>query len=125
MIPSDCRGVCCVLLMYDVGCAASFAKCESLFDEISEASVYSPIPPILLVGHKADVWNSRAVSVEQGQGEASRLNLLGFIEALAKDGVNVEQAVATVTGAYLCRAVMEPAPTIPVPTYTARRCVLL
>lgn len=52
-------------------------------------------PPICLVGNKCDVKN-RTVSREEGQKMAQELNNSDWIEASAKENINVKEAFETV-----------------------------
>ena len=47
--------------------------------------------PILLVGNKKDLEDQRNVAYEEGEELAKKLNLIGYIEASAKDGKNVKE----------------------------------
>ncbi|MBD3186024.1 hypothetical protein GF325_04265, partial [Candidatus Bathyarchaeota archaeon] len=53
--------------------------------------------PILLVGAKSDLSESREVSNEEGMQYAKENNIVGFVETSSKTGKNVEIAFETIT----------------------------
>ncbi len=83
------------MLVYDISKRKSF---EHLPDWLEEAKHH--IEPhnavYLVVGHKADMEDTRAVSTREGQLFA-REHDLKFIETSAKTGQNVEEAFQIVT----------------------------
>lgn len=83
------RGAAGALLVYDVTRRQTFAHVATwLADARSNTN---PHTVMILVGNKADLEESREVTVEEAQRFADENNLL-FVETSAKNGTNVENA---------------------------------
>ena len=82
-------------MVYDITKRASF---EHLEDWLEEAKIH--IEPhkavFLIVGHKADMDNERAVTTKEGRQFAD-FHGLKFMETSARSGQNVEEAFLTIT----------------------------
>nr|MDO8084893.1 Rab family GTPase [Candidatus Sigynarchaeum springense] len=92
LLPPYCRGAQAGLFLYDVSnkkSLDSIAEWTSLvFDNAGKI-------PIMLVGAKADLEDTRQVPREEGMKIAEKLGLAGFVETSSKNGQNVEQTFET------------------------------
>ena len=91
------------VLVYSISSRASFQQLKSFYNQIRRVkeSSGSPTfpgnsgnfgpPPIMLVGNKCDRVTEREVSTQEGTSLARELGC-GFLEASAKNCLNVEQA---------------------------------
>ncbi len=82
------RGSIGALVVYDVTNKSSFDNISHWFDDLKSLTDNKIV--ITLVGNKTDLASERKVSHEEGSELAKKMNSI-FIEASAKDDVNVEE----------------------------------
>ncbi|MHA2006014.1 MAG: Rab family GTPase [Promethearchaeota archaeon] len=88
MFFQGCVGALCV---YDTTRHATFKNIETKW--LNDLKQYSEKEPAyLLIGNKTDLKDSKAVSAEEGQKLAEKINASSFVETSAKSGDNVEHA---------------------------------
>ena len=75
-------------MVYDVTNKSSFDNISHWFDDLKSLTDNKIV--ITLVGNKTDLASERKVSQEEGSELAKKMNSI-FIEASAKDDVNVEK----------------------------------
>ena len=78
-----------IIVVYDITDKTSFDNIESWFKEIEKYA--SENVNKIMIGNKADLNDSRAVSTEQGQELAKTLGVQ-FMETSAKESFNVSEA---------------------------------
>ncbi len=84
-----CKGANAALFLYNI---TNPSTLDHLPDWIQIIREHSGDIPIILVGAKAHLEQSRAVSKEEGILAAQKYNLSGFIEVSSKTGKNVKEA---------------------------------
>ncbi|KAH0790011.1 Ras-related protein RIC1 [Histomonas meleagridis] len=82
-----------IIIIYSIENRASFDNIEERCREIQKSM---PDVPIIIVGNKTDLKESRCVSTEEGQNLAQRFGI-DFIEISIKSFENVEEAFAILT----------------------------
>ena len=82
------RGSIGALVVYDVTNKPTFDNISHWFDDLKSLTDNKIV--ITLVGNKTDLVNERKVSHEEGSELAKKMNSI-FIEASAKDNINVEE----------------------------------
>jgi small GTP-binding protein len=92
LLPPYCRGAQAGLFLYDI---TSKRSLESVSEWTSLVMDNAGKIPIMLVGAKADLEESRQVSREEGMNFAQKLGLAGFVETSSKNGQNVEVTFET------------------------------
>eukprot|EP00917_Polyrhabdina_sp_WS-2016_P028923 GHVP01061651.1.p1 GENE.GHVP01061651.1~~GHVP01061651.1.p1 ORF type:complete len:194 (+),score=34.32 GHVP01061651.1:459-1040(+) len=92
------RGSMGIVLAYDITVRRSFENITRWIDNIRSNAPAEVC--IILVGNKCDSDNDRAVSVEEGQKLAEELGV-SFLEASAKECINVDETFLTLTEAVL------------------------
>ncbi|MHA1680233.1 MAG: Rab family GTPase [Promethearchaeota archaeon] len=100
LLPSYCRGAHGGLFLYDVSESSSIKDMDDWFGLVRENAGDIPI---LLVGAKSDLNESRQVSSEDGMQVARDHGLAGFVETSSKTGKNVEIAFKTISKLMLRR----------------------
>jgi len=83
------RGSSGVLLVFDIMSQSSFEHLQDWMGDIKKYTTNSI--PVVIVGNKSDLADTRVVSREEAESYAASQNIL-YIETSAKDGKNVEQA---------------------------------
>ncbi|MHA1734353.1 MAG: Rab family GTPase [Promethearchaeota archaeon] len=94
LLPTYCVGAQGALFLYDTNNARSLNTITSWTNITYQ---YTGKIPILLVGTKIDLKETRVISREAGIALAKSHNLAGFVEVSSKLGINVEEAFNTVT----------------------------
>lgn len=89
-----CKGANGALIMYDI---TNSKTLENLSDWVQIIRNHSGDIPIILVGNKLDLEESREVFREIGIEIAKKYNLSGFIEVYSKTGQNVEETFEALT----------------------------
>jgi len=84
-----CKGANAALFLYNI---TNPSTLDHLPDWIQIIREHSGDIPIILVGAKAHLEQSRVVSKEEGILAAQKYNLSGFIEVSSKTGKNVKEA---------------------------------
>lgn len=79
------------LLVYSVTDRGTFESLNSFYEQLSAMHEES-MPPIILVGNKADLTTKRAIKWSEGKKLAESWNGCAFIETSAKNGENIDQA---------------------------------
>lgn len=79
------------LLVYSVTDRGTFESLNSFYEQLS-AMHEDSMPPVLLIGNKADLTTKRVVKWSEGKKLAESWNQCAFIETSAKNGENIEQA---------------------------------
>jgi Ras-related protein Rab-1A len=85
------RGADAAVLVYDTTDKRSFENVVHWVDAIESANGYDHDVLKLLVGNKCDLWRLRAVSTQQGEELARKLEA-PLVETSAKDSTNVDLA---------------------------------
>ena len=83
------------VLVYSISSRSTFTTIKQLHHQIqkvkeSTAASLGPAP-VIIVGNKCDRVGEREVSIQDGSALAKELNC-GFVEASAKERINVEEA---------------------------------
>ncbi|KAH0789017.1 Ras family protein [Histomonas meleagridis] len=76
------------ILMYSIDNKISFTRTSKWLDDFRQLAL--PDAPVILVGNKNDLDESRAVTVEEGAAYACKLGM-DFFETSAKTGENIEE----------------------------------
>ena len=98
------------LLVYSIADIDSFNKIKSYCDEITRVKgIDDKDIPIVLVGAKCDMEDSREVTREQGKGLARQLNC-PFFEVSAKNGVCVDDTFTEIVREINAHQTVEPEP---------------
>ena len=84
------QGCQAIIICYDVSDKESFTKVPSWMEEIKKYCTNSNFIPIVLVGNKCDIVDSKAVTFSEGEQYAKKENI-PFFETSAKQNVNVEE----------------------------------
>ena len=80
------------MLVYSISSRLSFTRIQKYHDYIQRVKESSAsLVPVMLVGNKSDRVTERAVSTQEGHALARELGC-EFVEASAKDDINVEKA---------------------------------
>ncbi|CAD8073297.1 unnamed protein product [Paramecium sonneborni] len=77
------------VLVYDITNKQSFEAIERWLQEVKENADREIV--IMIIGNKSDLKDLRAIRTESGQ-ELAKIYKVGFMEASAQDGSNVDQA---------------------------------
>ncbi|MFO8020580.1 MAG: Rab family GTPase [Promethearchaeia archaeon] len=95
LLPTYIRGANGGIFMYDITNYSTLAHIDDWLNIIrSELDDYLPI---LVVGGKADLYENREVSIEEGIKIARSREVEGFIECSSKTGENVEESFEAIT----------------------------
>lgn len=78
------------VLLYDITNRDSFSHLEEWLDVVRDCAGDIPV---MLIGSKLDLEDSRNISREEGKKAAQRFNLFPFFELSSKSGENVEEAL--------------------------------
>ena len=89
------NGIHAILLCFDITSRDSFDNLET---HLAKARNNSSDAPIFVVGLKADLGETRKVSVEEAEQFSKYNNCVSYTEASAKTGANVEKLFQTVAG---------------------------
>ena len=81
------------LLVYSVCDRGTFDALHSFYEQLS-AMHEEHMPPVVLIGNKADMANKRQVKATEGKRLAEGWNNCAFLETSAKSGEGIEAAFA-------------------------------
>ena len=101
LLPTYVRGARGGLFLYDITNFSSIAHIDDWLSVIRKEIRAEDIFPIIVVGGKADLVESREVSSAEGIKIAKSRNVNGFIETSSKTGENVEKAFEALTSLML------------------------
>ncbi len=104
LLPTYVRGARGGLFLYDITNFSSIAHIDDWLSVIRKEIRAEDIFPIIVVGSKADLVESREVSSAEGIKIAKSRNVNGFIETSSKTGENVEKTFRALTGLMLDEA---------------------
>mmetsp|Transcript_29 Transcript_29/g.81 ORF Transcript_29/g.81 Transcript_29/m.81 type:complete len:223 (-) Transcript_29:167-835(-) len=90
LIPSYLRDASAVIVMYDITSRESFNSTSKWITDVREDQGFKA--PMMLVGNKVDLADSRAVQTYQGEEAAEAAGMM-FVEVSAKDGTNIEEMI--------------------------------
>ncbi|GAG71679.1 unnamed protein product [marine sediment metagenome] len=97
LLPTYVRGARGGLFLYDITNFSSIAHIDDWISVIRKEIRVEDIFPIIAVGGKADLVESREVSSAEGIKIAKSRNVNGFIETSSKTGENVEKTFEALT----------------------------
>lgn len=97
LLPTYVRGARGGLFLYDITNFSSIAHIDDWLSVIRKEIRAEDIFPIIAVGGKADLVESREVSSAEGIKIAKSRNVNGFIETSSKSGENVEKTFEALT----------------------------
>lgn len=97
LLPTYVRGARGGLFLYDITNFSSIAHIDDWISVIRKEIRAEDIFPIIVVGGKADLVESREVSSAEGIKIAKSRNVNGFIETSSKSGENVEKTFEALT----------------------------
>jgi len=97
LLPTYVRGARGGLFLYDITNFSSIAHIDDWLSVIRKEIRAEDIFPIIVVGGKADLVESREVSSAEGIKIAKSRNVNGFIETSSKSGENVEKTFEALT----------------------------
>jgi small GTP-binding protein len=97
LLPTYVRGARGGLFLYDITNFSSIAHIDDWLSVIRKEIRAEDIFPIIVVGGKADLVESREVSSAEGIKIAKLRNVNGFIETSSKSGENVEKTFEALT----------------------------
>ncbi len=97
LLPTYVRGARGGLFLYDITNFSSIAHIDDWLSVIRKEIRVEDIFPIIAVGGKADLVESREVSSAEGIKIAKSRNVNGFIETSSKSGENVEKTFEALT----------------------------
>ena len=98
LFPTYMRGASGAIFMYDVSNYNSLAHIDDWLKIIRNKLGASHFrSPIIVVGNKADLLDTREVSRIEGIKFVKKRGVNGFIECSAKTGENVEEAIVAIT----------------------------
>ena len=97
LLPTYVRGARGGLFLYDITNFSSIAHIDDWLSVIRKEIRAEDTFPIIAVGGKADLVESREVSSEEGIKIAKSRNVNGFIETSSKSGENVEKTFEALT----------------------------
>lgn len=92
LLPTYCLGSSGAIFLYDITRPSTL---ESNHAWISILREKNGNIPVILVGNKVDLEGDRAISRELGIQVAKQNSMKGFVEASAKEGINVEESFKT------------------------------
>ncbi|MFO8019178.1 MAG: Rab family GTPase [Promethearchaeia archaeon] len=105
LLPSYLRGANGGIFMYDITRYSSIKNFDAWLNVLrTEAEEEVKNMPILLVGGKSDLEQSRSISKKEGRRLMESKGLYNFIECSAKTGENVEEVFYTITKRMLERS---------------------
>jgi len=97
LLPTYVRGARGGLFLYDITNFSSIAHIDDWLSVIRKEIRAEDIFPIIVVGGKVDLVESREVSSAEGIKIAKSRNVNGFIETSSKSGENVEKTFEALT----------------------------
>jgi small GTP-binding protein len=97
LLPTYVRGARGGLFLYDITNFSSIAHIDDWLSVIRKEIRAEDVFPIIVVGGKADLVESREVSSAEGIKIAKLRNVNGFIETSSKTGENVEKTFEALT----------------------------
>jgi len=97
LLPTYVRGARGGLFLYDITNFSSIAHIDDWLSVIRKEIRAEDIFPIIVVGGKVDLVESREVSSAEGIKIAKLRNVSGFIETSSKSGENVEKTFEALT----------------------------
>ncbi len=104
LLPTYVRGARGGLFLYDITNFSSIAHIDDWLSVIRKEIRAEDTFPIIAVGGKADLVESREVSSAEGIKIAKSRNVNGFIETSSKTGENVEKTFEALTRLMLSEA---------------------
>jgi small GTP-binding protein len=104
LLPTYVRGARGGLFLYDITNFSSIAHIDDWLSVIRKEIRAEDTFPIIAVGGKADLVESREVSSAEGIKIAKSRNVNGFIETSSKSGENVEKTFEALTRLMLSEA---------------------
>ena len=104
LLPTYVRGARGGLFLYDITNFSSIDHIDDWLSVIRKEIRAEDIFPIIVVGGKADLVESREVSSAEGIKIAKSRNVNGFIETSSKNGENVEKTFQALKGLMLDEA---------------------
>ncbi len=105
LLPTYVRGARGGLFLYDITNFSSIAHIDDWLSVIRKEIRAEDVFPIIVVGGKADLVESREVSSAEGIKIAKLRNVNGFIETSSKTGENVEKTFEALTRLMLDKAI--------------------
>ncbi|MBY9016087.1 MAG: GTP-binding protein [Candidatus Lokiarchaeota archaeon] len=97
LLPTYVRGARGGLFLYDITNFSSIAHIDDWLSVIRKEIRAEDIFPIIVVGGKADLVESREISSAEGIKISKSRNVNGFIETSSKSGENVEKTFEALT----------------------------
>ena len=97
LLPTYVRGARGGLFLYDITNFSSIAHIDDWLSVIRKEIRAEDIFPIIVVGGKADLVESREISSAEGIKISKSRNVNGFIETSSKSGDNVEKTFEALT----------------------------
>ncbi len=94
LLPSYCKGANGGIFLFDVTNPETLYHLDAWLEVLRGAT--GPNIPILMVGTKADLAETRIVDAAEAKSVAKKHNLTGYAEVSAKTGTNVESAFETI-----------------------------
>jgi GTPase KRas len=83
------------LVVYAITSQSSFDETQQLIDKILRVSDLDYVP-MVLIGNKCDLESERQVETQAGEKLAEKYNV-AFFETSAKFGINIDEAVGSLT----------------------------
>ena len=94
LIPSYCKGANAAMIIYDITNSNSLNQISELTQIIREKVTDIPI---MLIGSKLDLKETRELNTEEGIEIVKKYNLSSYCEISTKTGQNVEKSFETLT----------------------------
>eukprot|EP00026_Physarum_polycephalum_P018751 Phypoly_transcript_20457.p2 GENE.Phypoly_transcript_20457~~Phypoly_transcript_20457.p2 ORF type:complete len:120 (+),score=19.81 Phypoly_transcript_20457:278-637(+) len=79
------------MLVYSIVMKSTFQDLEEMIEQLFRVKDDEKVP-MLIVGNKSDMWEDRTVTLEEGKAFAAQFSNCGFMEASAKDRINIDEA---------------------------------
>jgi small GTP-binding protein len=93
LAPMYYQGSQCAIIVFSLDSADSFTEAAQWVEELN--SHFDEMPILYLVGNKADLVDSRKVSVEEAQERADKIGAIYF-ETSAKTGQNIDELFVSI-----------------------------
>ena len=93
LAPMYYQGSQCAIIVFSIDSSDSFAEASQWVEELN--SHFDEMPILYLVGNKADLVDSRKVTVEEAQERADKMGATYF-ETSAKTGQNIDELFVSI-----------------------------